>query len=50
MTNYEKYIKMTADELATKIMCPYGSDGETCAEQCKNCNACCLKFLESEAK
>lgn len=47
MTNAEHIRNMTNLELAEIIMCPYGIDGDLCAEE-KGCMICCMEWLESE--
>ena len=45
-TNGDRIRKMTNDELADIIMCPYGMEESSCGKQ--NCFKCCREWLESE--
>lgn len=47
MTNYEKVIRMSPEEMAEIIMCPRDED---CANDDKkeSCEACCLRWLNEE--
>lgn len=47
MTNYEKIIRMSPEEMAEIMMCPRDED---CANDDKkeSCDACCLRWLNEE--
>lgn len=47
-TNGDRIRKMTNDELADIIICPYDADESSCGKQ--NCLECCKEWLESEVE
>ncbi len=47
-TNGDRIRKMTNEELADIIMCPYGTRAPSCGKP--NCFKCCREWLESEVE
>lgn len=51
MTNADKVRKMSNEELALVIMCPYSISEELCSRSEEpGCIECCKKWLESDAE
>lgn len=48
ITNADRIRSMTDEELGVIIMCPYNLDPIRCSN--KECNDCCLDWLQKEAK
>lgn len=48
MTNADKIRQMSDEELAKIIMCPYNTEPYLCSR--KECNDCCLEWLQKEAE